>query len=146
MVESEGVQVRKARLDDMEKIEVLLQELLGNPLVDRRKFFIDALSSENYTGLLAEMDEEVVGYVDLWGFPDPGHGAMLGIILNYIVTKDQRRRGIGNVLMEAAVTEAVRRDFKELHVWTDIDNEAAKRMYRKYGFVKESLVLEREFN
>lgn len=146
MADLKGMLVRKATLDDMEKVEVLLQELIGDPLLNRRKYFIKALSSENYKGFLAEKDNEVIGYVDLWGFPDPGHGAVLGIILNFIVSKDYRKMGIGDRLLEEAVKEAEKRDFKEFHVWTEFENEAAKAIYRKHGFVNESLVLEREFD
>jgi ribosomal-protein-alanine N-acetyltransferase len=141
-----GVHARRAKLDDMEGIEVLLQELLGDPLGERRNFFTKALSSENYLGILAEKGKEVVGYVDLWGFPDPGHGAMLGVILSFIVSEDQRGMGIGDLLLDEAVKEAVRRGFKEFHVWTEFENEVAKSIYKKHGFVNESLVLEREFD
>jgi ribosomal protein S18 acetylase RimI-like enzyme len=145
MADVEGVRVRKASLGDMDKIEVLLQELIGDPLGERRKNFIKALSSEDYMGILAESDGKVMGYVDLWGFPDPGHGAVLGVILNFIITKEHRKKGIGDLLMEEAVKEADKRNFKEFHVWTEFENEAAKAIYRKHGFVNESLVLEREF-
>jgi ribosomal protein S18 acetylase RimI-like enzyme len=142
---TEEVLIRRAKLDDMEEVEVLLQELIGDPLGERRKFFIEALSCENYAGFLAAKGEEVVGYVDLWGFPDPGHGAMLGVILSFIVTKDHRGKRIGDLLLVKAVEEAKRRAFKEFHVWTEFENETAKKIYRKHGFVNESLVLEREF-
>jgi ribosomal protein S18 acetylase RimI-like enzyme len=146
LVGLEGVQIRKAKLDDMEEIEVLLQELIGDPLGERRQFFIKALSSEDYVGFLAQRNGVAVGYVDLWGFPDPGHGAILGVILNFIVSKDHRGKGIGDRLLEEAVKEAEKRNFREFHVWTEFENEAAKAIYRKHGFVNESLVLEREFD
>jgi ribosomal protein S18 acetylase RimI-like enzyme len=146
MADFESMLVRKATLDNMEKVEVLLQELIGDPLLNRRKYFIKALSSENYMGFLAELEGEIVGYVDLWGFPDPGHGAVLGVILNFIVSKNHRKMGIGDRLLDKAVKEAEKRDFKEFHVWTEFENEAAKAVYRKHGFVNESLVLEREFD
>ncbi len=145
MADFEGILVRKATLDDMEKVEVLLQELIGDPLLDRRKFFIKALSSENYMGFLAELEGEIVGYVDLCGFPDPGHGAVLGVVLNFIVSKNYRKMGVGDRLLEEAVKEAEKREFRECHVWTEFENEAAKAIYRKHGFGNESLVLEREF-
>jgi ribosomal protein S18 acetylase RimI-like enzyme len=145
MIDLEGVQIRRAKLDDMEEIEDLLQELIGDPKGERRKFFIKALSSEDYAGFLAEKNGEIVGYVDLWGFFDPGHGAVLGAILSFIVSKEHRRIGIGDLLLGEAVKEAKRREFKEFHVWTEFENEAAKAIYRKHGFVNESLVLEREF-
>jgi ribosomal protein S18 acetylase RimI-like enzyme len=146
LVDLEEVQIRRAKLDDMEEIEVLLRELIGDPLGERRQFFIKALSSEDYSGILAEIEGEIVGYVDLWGFPDPGHGAVLGVILNFIVSKDHRKIGIGDRLLDEAVKEADKRAFREFHVWTEFENEAAKAIYRKHGFVNESLVLEREFD
>lgn len=145
MTDLEGVQIRRAKFDDMEEIEVLLQDLIGDPKEERRKFFIKALSSEDYAGFLAEKNGKIVGYVDLWGFSDPGHGAVLGVIPSFIVSKENRRMGIGDLLLEEAVKEAERRDFKEFHVWTEYENEIAKSIYRKHGFVNESLVLEREF-
>jgi ribosomal protein S18 acetylase RimI-like enzyme len=142
---SQDVRIRKATLDDIDKIEVLLQELIGDPLGDRRKHSQIAISSEDYVGLLAEWGNEIIGYVDLWGFSDPGHGAKLGIILSFIVSENFRKMGIGNMLLEAAVKVAKDRNFREFHVWTEFQNEAAKTIYRKHGFVNESLVLEREF-
>jgi ribosomal protein S18 acetylase RimI-like enzyme len=146
MTDLEGVQVRKATLDDMDKIEVLLQELIGDPLGQRKDHFEDALSSEHYVGLLAEVGDEVIGYLDIFHFSDPGHGAVVGIIPSFIVSKKYRKMGIGDRLLEEAVKVAKKRDFKEFHVWTGFENEAAKAIYRKHGFVNESLVLEREFD
>jgi ribosomal protein S18 acetylase RimI-like enzyme len=145
MSDLEGVRIRRAKLDDMEEIEILLLELIGEPKGERRKFFIKALSSEDYAGFLAEKNGEIIGYVDLWGFSDPGHGAVLGVIPSFIVSKEHRRKGIGDLLLEEAVKEANRRKFKEFHVWTEFENETAKAIYKKHGFVNESLVLEREF-
>jgi ribosomal protein S18 acetylase RimI-like enzyme len=146
MDNSENIKIRKATLGDIDTIETLLQELIGDPLGDRRIFTIQAFSSEDYIGLIAEMGKEIVGYIDLWGFPDPGHGAMLGIISSFIVSENYRNMGVGDRLLEEAVKEAKKRNFKEFHVWTEFENEAAKAIYRKHGFVNESLVLEREFD
>lgn len=146
MADYEDVLVRKATLNDIDCVEILLQELIGDPMGDRRKFFKKALSSKDYAGIIAEVEGNIVGYVDLWGFLDPGHGAVLGVILNFIVSKDYRKMGVGDRLLEEAVKEARKRNFKEFHVWTGFDNKVAKAVYRKHGFVNESLVLEREFD
>ncbi|UCE75433.1 MAG: GNAT family N-acetyltransferase [Methanomassiliicoccales archaeon] len=95
MVDSKDIKIRKATLNDIDKIEVLLQELIGDPLNDRRRFYNDAFSSEDYVGLVAEKEGNIIGFVDLWGFPDPGHGAVLGVIMNFIVSKEHRKMGIG---------------------------------------------------
>jgi ribosomal protein S18 acetylase RimI-like enzyme len=146
MGDLEDVKIRKATLDEIEKIEVLLQELIGDPLDDRKKYSREAFSSDDYAGIIAESAGEVVGFIDLLGFPDPGHGAKLGIILNFIVSESYRNMGIGDRLLDEAVKEAQKRNFREFHVWTEFENETAKAIYRKHGFVNESLVLEREFD
>ena len=146
MVDLEGVQIRRATLNDIEEIEALLQELIGDPLNDRTRFYKDAFSSEDYVGLVAEKEGDIIGYVDLWGFPDPGHGAVLGVILNFIVSKEHRKKGIGDSLLKEAVRVAEKRNFREFHVWTEFRNEVAIRLYKKHGFTNESLVLEREFD
>lgn len=144
MMDSKDIEIRRATLNDTDKIEVLLQELIGNPLNDRRRFYDHAFSSEDYVGLVAEKEGDIIGYVDLWGFPDPGHGALLGVILNFIVSKEHRKLGVGDSLLKEAVRIAEKRNFREFHVWTEFTNEAAISLYKKHGFTNESLVLERE--
>ena len=107
------IHLRKATVDDIDKIGVLLQDLIGDSLEDRRRYSQEALSSGDYVGILAELGDEIVGYIDLWGFPDPGHGAKLGIILSFIVAENFRKTGIGDRLVEEAVKEAEKRGFRE---------------------------------
>ena len=143
---SSEINIRQARLDDFEQVSVLLQELIQDPLNDRKNFFQNALTSETYVGLVAEKDGEIIGFLDIWHFPDPGHGAVLGIIPSFIVSKNYRKMGIGDRLLEEAVKIAKQRKFREFHVWTENENKIAIDLYKKHGFTNESLVLERELD
>lgn len=140
------MEIRKAIKEDFIQISSLMQELLGNPVFERKGYFEEALSSENFEALVAEIDDEVVGYLDIWIFPDVGHGANLGLIVNFIVDERYRKKGIGSKLLEESLRVAEDKKFHEFHVWTGFDNEKAKKVYKKYGFTNESLLLEREFN
>lgn len=140
------VNVRPANSDDIKQISELMQELLGNTINERESIFKDALSYNNYVALVAEIDENIVGFLDIWCFPDVGHGANLGLIGNFIVSKRYRKMGIGSKLMEESMKIAREKKFHEFHVWTDTKNKDAIEMYKKHGFTREWLLLEKEFD
>ena len=140
------VNIREAAMKDFEQVSELCQELIGNPLDERIIYFKRALSSKNYIPLVVEIEGDIVGFLDIWSFPDVGHGGTLGIIANFIVTKKYRESGIGNKLMEESVKMARKEKFIEFHVWTEFKNENAIKIYKKHGFTNESLLLEKEFH
>jgi len=140
-----NVTVRQATKKDIDQISKLMQELLGDPVFDRKIIFDEAFAQENYMPLVAKVDEIIVGFLDIWYFPDVGHGAKLGIIENFIVSPKYRKMGIGGKLLEEGVKIAKKEKFHELHVWTEFKNENAIKMYKKHGFTNENLLLEREF-
>ena len=140
-----NVNIREAKMKDFEQINELMQDLLGDPIFKRKKVFDEALSSENYIPLVAEVNGDIVGFLDIWHFPDVGHGATLGVIENFIVSERYRKMGIGGKLLEEGVEIAKKQKFHELHVWTEFKNRNAIKMYKKNGFINENLLLEREF-
>lgn len=137
--------IKRATRDDFNRIAELMQELLGDPVNERKSFFENALDSKNYVALVGEIKGNIAGFLDIWSFPDLGHGANLGLIGNFIVTKDYRKRGIGKMLIAEAMKIAKEKKFHEFHVWTDIKNKDAVKMYKKHGFTNEHLLLEKEF-
>jgi GNAT superfamily N-acetyltransferase len=104
-----------------------------------------SLRRSNYFLYVAEEERRLLGFVDLWVFPDFGHGGKMGIIQNLFVDRTFRRRGIGDLLMGRVTRRASELKVKELHVWTAFRNSAAISHYRKHGFTRRSLLLEREF-
>ena len=122
-----------------------MQELLGDPIDERKNIFKEALSFKNYIPLVGEVNGNIVGFIDIWHFPDIGHGAKLGIIENFIVSGSHRKMGIGGKLLEESIKIAIKEKLHELHVWTQFKNENAIKMYKKHGFTNENLLLEREF-
>lgn len=140
-----NIQIRRGTIGDEDQISELMQELLGNPVADRKVHLKEALTSERYIPIVAECDGGIMGFLDLWHFPDVGHGAALGIIMNFIVREKFRNRGVGGKLLEEACRIAEELKLHELHVWTDFKNKDAIDVYKKHGFTHECLLLEREF-
>lgn len=139
-----GVKIRKANLRDFNKIDALSEELLGSSVGDRKEMFGRALKIGDYLCLVAEMNKEVVGFIDMWAFPDVSHGAYLAQIQNLIVTERMRGKGIGTRLIEETIEVFRKRKYHELHVWTEKKNRDAIRLYKRLGFRTEQLMLEME--
>lgn len=139
--------VRPANTSDVSVLAGLADKLIPGEAStsDRIRVLTRSLRRSNYTLYVAEEERRLLGFVDLWVFPDFAHGGKMGIIQNLFVDRTFRRRGIGDLLMRRVTRCASELKLKELHVWTTFRNRAAISLYRKHGLTRESLLLEREF-
>lgn len=138
------IKIRKADLGDFNQIDSLSEELLGSSVGDREEMFRKALENKGYLCLVAEINWEVVGFIDMWAFPDVSHGAYLAQIQNLVVTEKMRGKGVGAKLVEEMIGFFRKRKYHELHVWTEKTNRSAIRLYKRLGFRREQLLLEME--
>jgi len=104
----------------------------------------NVLQDPNYTIYVADVDECIVGFIDLRLFPDFVEGILLALIQNLVVQKPFRRQGIGSKLLRHVIADAVQRNVGEIHVWTEFENQQAITFYVQHGFQKRGLVLEKE--
>jgi len=138
------IKIRKADLKDFNQIDALSEELLGSSVGNREEMFHRALENEDYLCLVAEINEVVVGFIDMWALPDVSHGAYLAQIQNLVVTEKMRGKGVGTRLIKEMIGFFKRKRYHEFHVWTEKENESAIRLYKRHGFRKEHLLLEME--
>ncbi len=87
--------------------------------------------------LVAELDGRIVGRLSAARDPHPGsaHVADLGLM----VARDQRRRGIGQALMEAAEDWARDANVHKLELHVFPHNKPALALYRRLGYREEGL-------
>jgi len=85
--------IRKATIKDSDRINSLSTELIGSPIGDRKRIFQKAIKHKNYLCLVAEFNKKIIGFIDMWAFPDVSHGAYLAQIQNLIVAKEFRGTG-----------------------------------------------------
>ena len=104
-----------------------------------------ALRNPNYELLVAELEEEIVGFIDQWIIHDFTHGAKLSYIHSLYVSSEHRRKGVASSLLQEAMKNARNMEVSEIHITTRFDNKPAINFYRKHGLVKEHLQLEKEF-
>ena len=138
------IKIHRADLSHFNPMNSLCEELLGSSVGDRKEIFRKALKNKDYLCLVAEIGKEVVGFIDLWAFPDVSHGAYLAQIQNFVVTEKMRGKGIGTKLLQEIIRVFREKKYHELHVWTEKNNEAALRLYKKFGIKNEHVLLEME--
>jgi ribosomal protein S18 acetylase RimI-like enzyme len=136
--------IRRAVEADLEAVHRLLDQLIPAALEARRGIWRETLVRDDYTAWIAEIGGEGAGFVDLYVFPDVGHGRKIGLINNLIVDARFRRRGVGGSLLKEAIACCRQHDVIELHLWTDADNAPALGLYERAGFVRRAVVMELE--
>ena len=72
--------------------------------------------------------EPILGFVGLWFMVDEAH------VVTIAVAEAHRRRGLGEMLLIAAIELAQRRDQEVVTLECRISNTAAQALYEKYGF------------
>jgi 8-oxo-dGTP diphosphatase len=130
-----GVLIRQARLEDEESILDLLRLIPGNAAMDAAQRAAAAQrlrESPALETLVAESEGRVVGFLTLSFMP--GLSGLRALIGEMAVAPEQRRRGIGGALVEAAIQRASQRGARNLLVDTARGDESAQEFYRACGF------------
>ncbi|MEM3565729.1 MAG: GNAT family N-acetyltransferase [Candidatus Bathyarchaeia archaeon] len=141
------VEVRRANGHDVSRLVSLAEEFMPETATHEERLSIlkGSLKDSDYELWVAEMNGDIVGFIDLWIIHDFCHGGKLSYIQNLYVVPKYRRLGVGSKLLQKIIERAEKKGVLEIHVVTEFDNEAAIRLYKKHGFEKGSLQLEKEF-
>lgn len=82
---------------------------------------------------VAMYETQVVGYAGMWHVVTEGH------ITNVAVLYDYRRQGIGDLLVQALIDEGMEREMVGITLEVRMNNQAAQKLYAKYGFRAEGI-------
>lgn len=140
-------EIRRADENDISRLMSLAEEFMHGTAKDEERLSIleSALKDPDYELWVAEVDGEIVGFIDLWTIRDFCHGGKLSYIQNLYVAPKHRRLGVGSMLLQKIIERAKEMGALEIHVVTGFDNAQAIQLYKKHGLTKESLQLEKEF-
>jgi RimJ/RimL family protein N-acetyltransferase len=102
---------------------------------DERRYLRAIRRYPNAAVFVAEDERQIVGRLSVARDQHPAsrHVADLGLM----VAMSHRRRGIGTGLLEAALDWARHSEVRKLELHVFPHNEAAIRLYEKFGFVQE---------
>ncbi|MBE0511838.1 GNAT family N-acetyltransferase [Candidatus Bathyarchaeota archaeon] len=142
-----SIKIRSANEKDSLSLVILAEEFMPREVDKEKRVNVlkQALRNLNYELLVAELEGEIVGFIDQWVIHDFTHGAKHSYILNLYVSSKHRSKGIASKLLQEAMENARSIEVSEIHVTARFDNRLAINLYKKHGLVKEHLQLEKEF-
>jgi GNAT superfamily N-acetyltransferase len=137
--------VRSAAPHDLERLLELLDELRAGatpgipwtrPSDERAAAVLDAILDEPGRSLLiAELEGELVGALDLTVHPNLTHGASpVAWIENVVVDATHRRRGIGSALMQEGIDRADAAGCYKVQLLSNDGRAPAHAFYASIGF------------
>ncbi|MEM1506934.1 MAG: ribosomal protein S18-alanine N-acetyltransferase [Candidatus Bathyarchaeia archaeon] len=133
--------IRKFRLEDLDQVMYINRTCL--PENYSTHFFIDLYKSFPETFIVAEKDDQVVGYIMCRiesGFSGFGL-AKKGHIISIAVLPEHRRKGIGETLLKEALQSMMNYyGIKECYLEVRVSNTPAINLYKKVGFKIEKVI------
>ncbi|GAA5174545.1 GNAT family protein [Niveibacterium umoris] len=107
------------------------------PSLEAVERFVHTNLEHGYPQIVALADGALVGWCDITpeGRPLKRHVGLLGMG----VVAAWRGRGVGNALLNEALTRAAQAGFLRIELSVRADNAAAMALYRKHGFVQEGI-------
>ena len=94
--------------------------------------------------LVAREGQRIVGFINFTTRQSVLHPGLSGIVDELVVAQSARSRGIGRLLVQAAIDKCRQFGCCELEVSTEKSNAAARRFYRSCGFHEDAVLLEME--
>jgi len=136
------VRVRDAVLTDLDALDALYEQLTGplderepDPRPDPREVLERITAEPSRRLLVAELDGEVVGTVDVLIAPNLTHHAQpWALVENVVVAERARRRGAGSALMLRAIELARQAGCYKVNLISGNERTGAHDFYRSLGF------------
>ena len=95
----------------------------------------EEFDDERYRFRVAQVDDEIVGFVKLGPSALPIETDKRAIELRQIyILKEHHGSGIAAALTDWAIDQARRECFEEIYLTVYVDNHRARRFYERYGF------------
>lgn len=122
------IHIRYMQTEDVERVCELERQIFSCPWT--KKGFDDSLGLACTVFLTAEENGKIVGYAGMYTSLDEAE------ITNVAVKKEERRRGIGGLLVQRLKEEAAKRGIVKIVLEVRVSNEGAYRLYGNCGFQK----------
>lgn len=126
--------IRPARPADAEWLAVIDADVSFNPWTEQQFALVcSATAGYRETALVVEEDDQLHGFVVFSQVLDEGS------IHNIAVHPAHHRKGLGRLLLEAAVEELIRADARRCLLEVRRSNKAARRLYEDNGFALDGV-------
>ena len=125
--------IEPASLKDLHVLDTIEKECFKSEAYTREQLAY-LLKSPSAVSLVAKESNETVGFIvgmtENYGKTTAGH------IVTIDVLPKHRREGVGLKLLDELEKEFVRQGVKTIYLEVRIDNQAARRLYAKKGYIQ----------
>lgn len=118
--------VRKMEAADCEEVAKIESEVFSEPWSEQS--FLSEVEIPNHVYLVAEEDENILGYCGLWEVAGEGQ------ITNVCVAPDHRGKNVATEMLQELLSEAEKLDVEATTLEVRVSNEPAIKLYEKLGF------------
>lgn len=125
--------IREMRKEDLPEIARLEEQLFPDGPWSETEFLYEMNDNPFSFLYVYEEDGAVRGYIDWWITYEQAQ------LANIAVAKEAWGRGIGSVLLNYCIENAVKSGCENLSLEVRVSNERAKRLYEKNGFIKAAI-------
>jgi ribosomal protein S18 acetylase RimI-like enzyme len=129
--------IRNVSLSDAPALASLMCELgYETASVEMRQRLKSILSDAGFRTFVAEIDDQVCGMIGTLTNASHEHNDPSGKIIALVVSKKQRRSGIGRALVAAAEKDFAKRKVTRVSLTTRFTREEAHQFYEALGYSK----------
>ena len=142
------MEIRKTKLEDLDSVFELLDELYENK-IEYSKFtqkYKESLEDSNFYGIVAIENNKVVGVLISRVINRLAKKKNILFIDDLIVNEKCRNIGIGKLLIQTATAYAISKDCGALELTSMIQNINAHRFYENNGFEKRQYKFKKSLN
>ncbi|MCM2336920.1 MAG: GNAT family N-acetyltransferase [Pseudomonas sp.] len=136
------LRIRAATTDDLDRVVPLFdayRQFYGQLPDPRgaRDFLFERIERRESVVVIVERGEAVLGFAQLYPMFSSVRMAAIWVLNDLYVAADERRNGIGTLLLDAASAAARAAGATRLVLETGRDNAAARALYRSAGWNEE---------
>ncbi len=134
-LQKDNFRIRDAKLSDASAIAALMCELGYETTSDEMRARLKSiLGDARYSTFVAKIDNELCGIVGTLTHASHEHNDLSGKIIALVVSKKERRSGVGRALVAAAENDFARRNVARVTLTTRFEREDAHRFYEALGY------------
>ena len=151
--------IRKAEekdIDDLVELIILFEQAIeeiykgdfSGLKIDKKIIkdtLIEGFNEKYHTILVVEENNELIGFGDVWIYPEFGHAGYSAYLHNFFVKKEYQKRGHGKKLLGRLISIAKEKKATAFHITTSFKNKNAIALYKKMGIEDEGLLLDKVF-
>lgn len=123
--------VRNMQLSDAEGIAALERAAFSDAWTE--KGIIDTFHQQQAFTVVAEMDEQIVGYCIVYYVLDEGEIARIA------VSDSCRRQGVGRAVLNEVNNICLQKGISRILLDVRESNDVARAFYKQYGFVEDGM-------